>query len=428
MTFHFLLVLFSQVIIPELAPPETLDAPSERPAVVPLGYDTLGVEVFLSTRLGFDFTARRDAARFAGRTSLGMFERRDHFEGAEQRAKIDLASTFNQMQVVAEVEAVGFQSTHISREKTYGIAALSSFWQAPDFLIELLAQGYRSRMQEESGDGLILKSRFLIPRDRTRFLARVRGSMESAGDAVVTDCFIQHQWGSILLTPNIQARLPLGASAGLNVLALLGNLALEFDGCYRRFQPILLDSILIEPINAAIAYSTEPWLIQDRLSMGLGYKGVQVEIFAVNGDHLYWQVSSDSSIPVIGPRDFFQGGAEVKVELERKDISNQTVLRLFAFDPGDTWIPLWSFSDSLALQLEPWGGFISLKAQSERSTGQVTSEPYVLVGVGVFYEREPLRVILSADDLLDRRPSRWPGLREPGRRVSLSCAFFSNRW
>lgn len=426
MNVYLISLLLSQIILPELPPPPELEPPADRPVVVPLGYDTLGVEIVLASRLGFEFTARRNAPGLIGRTSLGMYERRDYFKGAEQRARIDITRCFNSLQLGAGADVAAYQSA--SCEQSYGTLSLRGMWQGTDLLAGLSAQGYDSRMSDELREGIILTSTLFIPTDWARFLLRVRGSAEPEGELLVADGFIQYQWRSVLITPRLQTRVPFGVSAGGSILALLGNVTLELEGDYRHLQPVLLDSFLLDPVTASLASGTNPWLIQDRLRLVAGYRGVEVAVFFTNGNHLYWQMSADGSMPGITSGDFFRTGAEMSVDLERSGVSNQSTLRVLAFEPDNTWTPLWGFTDSLSFHRKGWGGFVAIEAGGERATGEVLAEPYALVGFGVYFEREPFRALLRADDLFDRRPQRWPGLAEPGRRLSLSCALFSSRW
>jgi hypothetical protein len=426
----FLFFLICQPVVPDL--PELLDlpAPTKRPIVVPLEYDTISLGMYLGNSLGFDLIARYDTTSINGRAYIKSIDRRDHFQGVEQQGVIDIIYSSNHMQLDLNGFGVEYRQASGNPEQyetNYGTASLYGLWQKNKYLGSVEAGGYRSWMTGNLHQGAWVSSRFFLETPWARMLYKLSGRVDSNRISVVADIFGQRTHGSFLITPRVQLRYPFGASVGGTFLALLGRITLELDGDLRRFSPVVLDTFLNGPVSANIEAGTDPWFVKDHLKLGIGYSGVNVEVFLENGDKLYWQKMA-GGIPELTSNQLLTGGIDAKLRLEHKNLSNYGGARVLFAPPGEVWEPQWLLSDSLTLYKNHWGSFIVLTAGGERYAPGDQDDAYALIDLGVYYQREPFRVLLRADDLLDRRPFRWPGLADPGRRISLVVGLFSCGW
>lgn len=435
------LLLLAQPIMPELPPPPELEPPYERPVVIPLEYDTLGVSMALGAPFGFELLARQDGPFLSSRTALSIHERADHFHGLEQLGKTALVVNIKSLQIAAGVQGLRYENTVLPEgldrpaagSRSYADARLQGLWHRSDLLVGVEAQAYTSTMSGARRSGGQATTRVFLARPWARLLSKTQARLNPEGMEFLTDAILQYQAGFMLITPSIQGRLspkgnnPAGAGASLNLLAVLSNLSLKFEGYYRRKTPVLLDSLLLAPARASFAPEVQGHILSDRLQVGAGYEGVEVSIFTEQGQALFWQ-AGPQGYPQVGLFDFNQTGCEVGAKLERDKLSLVGKLRFGFSEPQTPWTPLWELTDSMSLKFAPWGAFVLIEASDKRRSEEVYESSYALLGFGVFYEREPFRVLLRADDLLDRRPQRWPGLPDAGRRFSLSVALFSTDW
>ncbi len=254
------LLLINQPIIPQLPPPPELEPPLERPVVIPLEHDTLGVSMALGAPFGFELLARQDGPILSGRTALSIHERADHFHGLQQLGKAQLVANIKSLQI-------------------------GGLWHHWNLLAGVEAQAYTSTMSGNHRSGGQATARVFVDRPWARLLSRNQARINPEGMEFLTDAIFQYQASFMLITPALQGRLsptqdnPAGAGASLNLVAVLGNLSLEFEGSYRRKIPILLDSMLLAPVQATIAPEVQPHILTDHLRVGAGYEGVEVSIF-----------------------------------------------------------------------------------------------------------------------------------------------------
>jgi len=439
------LLLINQPIIPQLPPPPELEPPLERPVVIPLEHDTLGVSMALGAPFGFELLARQDGPILSGRTALSIHERADHFHGLQQLGKAQLVANIKSLQIASGIQGLRYANTDLTEEfghpeaandpepRSYADAWLRGLWHHLNLLAGVEAQAYTSTMSGNHRSGGQATARVFVDRPWARLLSRNQARINPEGMEFLTDAIFQYQASFMLITPALQGRLsptqdnPAGAGASLNLVAVLGNLSLEFEGSYRRKIPILLDSMLLAPVQATLAPEVQPHILTDHLRVGAGYEGVEVSIFTEQGEGLFWQ-AGPQGYPQVGLFDFSQTGGRVATKLERDKLSLVGKLRFLFSEPQTPWTPLWEFTDSMSVKLARWEAFVLIGASGERRSGEVYESSYALLGCGVFYEREPFRLLLRADDLLDRRPQCWPGLPDAGRRVTLSVALFSTEW
>ncbi len=425
------LILFAQPILPELPIPPELEPHSERPLVLPLENDTIGMAVMLGSPLGFGLFFRQDGPKITYRGEGSFFERHDYYSGIERKAKLSLKNIFKPFQLGTTVDTRNFLSED---SRSFSTASVFGFMHHLNTLTGLELQGCRSTMAlEERISGSVLARLFWqAPWFNTLF--HLRSSIESQSFNMITDGILQYQSGFILLTPSIQARFQsgtertLGAGGGLNVIAVFGNLSLEVDGRYSYARPVLLDTFLLAPVKASLDAGLDNLLTGDRLSFGLGFQGVEMNLFAARGEDFFWTEDTLDSLPLLTNVPFSRLGAEVKIKLERPYLSNNGFLRLYFNEPETPWTPLWSFSDSMTAHYDRFGLFAKLDACASLSAAGVYEAPYVVAGAGIFYEIEPFRLSLRVDDILDRRPQLWPGVESTGRCISLFVSLFSSKW
>lgn len=437
MKIFMLIFLFRQPVLPQLPPPPELEPPQNRPLVIPLENDTLGVEVVVGSPFGFGFLFRQDGSVFSTRGWGSAHERVDHFRGLEGRGLLDAVFVFQPFQVHTRFEGVYFQdSSSVSGyiDPLYANSSLDLLWHLEEFLAAMQTSGYYSTMTQNRRRGGKITLRFFSDRPWGNLLSRTQIMMSPEGQVLISDGFFQSQLGIVLLTPRLQGSIdfgtdtPLGGGAGLNVLGVLGNLTLEIDGIYHCFSLIDLDTFLIDPVYASILPGFKGYEISDRGFINAGYQGVELGVFFERGEWFSWQFAQTDGIAEISRYQDTRFGLQTNMRLERKNVSNTGRLRVLASTPSNFWIPPWEFVDSLAVSIEPWGGFIVLNAEGERHCTGLEEPAYVLLGCGLWFEREPFRLLLRVDDLLDFRPQRWPGLRDPGRRFSLTVSLFSTEW
>ncbi len=436
MNIYLLTILLAQPILPELPVPPELSPSLERPVVVPLEHDTLGVRLTLGAPLGFKLFTRQDDPRFSHRTSLWFVQRTDHFCGRQHAASMALVASLNQVQIVSGIEAVRFENTVPLEDsgaqwpRSYANTSLEGLWHRQTLLAGIEAQAYSSTMSATRRTGGQTTARFFADMPWARALSSTQARLDPEGLVVLSDAFFQYQAGFMLITPSLQARLHphednlLGAGASLNLIAVLGTLSVEFEGSYRRQNPVLLDSALLGPVQAGIVPQTRSRTLTDQLRIGAGYEGVECFVFTEQGEGVFWQ-SDLQGLPAIGSSDFSHTGAQVETKLERGRLSMAGTLRFLFAEPQTPWTPLWELRDSMSVRFSPFAAFVLIQAADERRSEEAYQSAYALLGCGVFYEREPFRVLLRADDLLDRRPQLWPGLAEEGRRLSLSVSLFA---
>lgn len=425
------LILISQPVLPELPPPPELDPHAQRPFVLPLENDTVGVDLVLGSPFGFDLFFRQDGAFLSYRGAASLCERRDYYSGMERKARFALKNVFKSFQLSSNFDCRDFRGPDT---RSFYTATVAGFLNHSNTLTSLEFQGYRSRMTVpgKSGGNLLARMFWQAPWFNTLF--RVRGALDGPSLELVTDGMLQYQYSFILLTPSIQARFipgdenPIGAGAALNAIAVFENLSLELNGCYNCTYPLLLDTFLFAPVTASISPDAQSHFTDKRLAFGFGYKGVEMNLFVAGGTNYFWTQDTIDSLPLLQESPLSQTGAELKIKLERPFLSNNGFLRIFFNEPETPWTPLWAFSDSITARYKYLGAFAILDACAARSTLLTYEAPYIIAGAGMFYELEPFRAVLRVDDILDRRPRSWPGLASPGRRVSLSVTLFSSKW
>lgn len=439
------MILFAQPILPELPPPPELEPPLERPIVVPLEHDTLGLGLVLGSGFGFELLARQDSPLFSSRSALSVCERTDHFHGMQQTGKAVLTVNLKPIQVSAEIEGIRFENSasldeleysgtgENPRPRLYADASIEGLWHRKNVLAGIKTQAYSSTMSGSERTGGQTTARVFADMPWGRLLSRTQARINPEGIEVLTDAIFQYQAGFMLITPSMQGRVYpnedalLGAGACLNLLALIGTISLEFEGCYHRSRPLLLDSILLEPVNAGLAPDVQGRRLADQLRVGAGFEGVEISVFTEQGEGVFWQ-RGDEGLPELGSIDFFQTGGEVGAKLERGRLSLVGNLRFLFAEPQTPWTSLWEFSDSMSVKFNSFQVYVLIEARDQRRSEDAYESSYALLGCGVAYEREPFCVLLRADDLLDRRPQRWPGLSDAGRRLTFGVSLFSTDW
>jgi hypothetical protein len=435
------LLLLAQPIMPELHPPPELEPSHERPVVIPLEHDTLGVGMALGAPFGFELLARQDGPFLLSHAALSIHERTDHFHGLQQLGKTQLVANIKSLQIAAGIQGLRYENTALPEwfdrpameSRSYADAWLQGLWHHSDLLVGVETQAYTSTMSGAQRSGGRATARIFAARPWAKMLSKTQARLNPEGMEFLTDAIFQYQAGFMLITPSLEGRLapaqnnPAGAGASLNLVAVLGNLSLKFEGCYRRKTPLLLDSVLLAPVQATLAPQVQGHILADRLQVGAGYEGVEVSIFTEQGEGLFWR-TGPQGFPQVELFDFNQTGCEVGAKLERDKLSLVGKLRFGFSEPQTPWTPLWELTDSMSVKFTPLEAFVLIGASGERRSEEVYESSYALLGCGVFYEREPFRVALRADDLLDRRPQLWPGLPDAGRRFSLSVALFSTDW
>jgi hypothetical protein len=418
------IILFTQPILPELPPPPELEPPLERPVVVPLEHDTLGLGLALGSGFGFELLARQDSPLFSNRSALSVCERTDHFHGMQQTGKAALTVNFKPIQVSSEVEGIRFENLvsldeleYSGAEETpqprfYVDASLEGLWHRKNLLAGIKTQAYSSTMSGSERTGGQTTARFFADMPWGRLLSRTQARIDPEGLAVLTDAIFQYQAGFMLITPSMQGRVYpnedalFGAGACLNLLALI---------------------VLLEPVNAGLAPEVQGSRLADQLRVGAGFEGVEISIFTEQGEGVFWQ-QGDEGLPELGSIDFFQTGGEVGAKLERGRLSLEANLRFLFAEPQTPWTSLWEFSDSMSVKFNPFKVFVLVEARDQRRSEDAYESSYALLGCGILYEREPFCVLLRADDLLDRCPQRWPGLPDAGRRFTFAVSLFSTDW
>jgi hypothetical protein len=425
------LALISQPILPELPTPPELEPHSQRPVVLPLENDTIGVAVMLGSPFGLDLFFRQDGPSLSYRGGGGVSDRRDYYQGIERRARIAFKNTHKALQLGCAAEVCDFRDT---QARSFANVSLFGFLHHRNTLTGLELLGYRSTMTlAERMSGSFL-GRFFWQTPWFNTLVRLRSDLDQKSFGMFADGIFQYQLGFLLLTPSVQARfLPqtskvAGAGAGLDVIAVIGNLSLELDGRYSFSHPVVVDTILLGPVSASLAPGLDNHLTEDRLSFCLGYQGVEMSVFASRGDDFFWSADSLDSLPLLTESEFSRIGAEVKMKLERPYLSNNGFLRVYFTGYETPWTPLWSLSDSITARFGYFGAFGKLEASAGRTAAWISESPSVVAGLGVFYDMEPFRLSLRVDDILDRRPQLWPGLASSGRRVSFLVTLFSSKW
>jgi hypothetical protein len=439
------IILFAQPILPELPPPPELEPPLERPVVVPLEHDTLGVGLAVGSAFGFELLARQDSPLLSNRSALSLYERTDHFHGMQQLGKALLTLDIKPIQVSAEIEGIRFENFASLDELEYSVeeetpqprfyadASLEGFWHRKNLLAGIETQAYSSTMSGSERSGGETTARVFADMPWGKLLSRTEARLDPEGIGVLTDAIFQYQAGFMLITPSVQGRVYpnedalLGAGACLNLLALIGTLSLEFEGFYHRARPLLLDSVLLGPVNAGLAPDVQGRTLTDQLRLGAGFEGVEISVFTEQGEGVFWQ-QGDEGLAELASIDFSQTGGEVGAKLERGRISLVGNLRFFFAEPETPWTSLWEFSDSMSVKLNPFQAFVLIEAMGQRGSEGAYESSYALLGCGVLYEREPFRVLLRADDLLDHRPQLWPGLPDAGRRFTFAVSLFSTDW
>lgn len=426
----FVLLVFMQPVLPELPPPSELEPPSQRPTVVPLEYDTLGIAMQLGSSYGFCLLARNDGPVLAERGRLALTERNDHFKGMERFAYLDVAGTLRAFQSFASFQVYSFET---SSSRNYVNPSIASLWHNANLLVAARLQGYASTMSGEDRRGADLSAKVFWGIPTIRILERNQARLDPRGFSFISDFTMQSQLGFLLITSGLEvAILPekenlFRPGAGLDLLAVLGNFTIDLDGHYQQTTPYIPDTLLLAPVQASISGDVTSCVFSDRIQVKLGYRGVDFTVFAERGRQPFWELDTISALPELQMQEFSRGGTEVHLALEHGYFSNFGSLRVFLTGVNTSWTPLWELNDSLNVRWSDWGGFFNVSAAGERRSRDTNEQPYVMVGIGFFYEKEPFRLLLRTDDLFDRRPLFWPGVPGPGRRVSLSLSLFSTK-
>lgn len=430
-TAIFFLLAFSQPILPEFPPPLDLEPPTDKPLVIPLENDTIGVGIDLGSPFGLDIAARQDGGLVSYRAYLSLHERNDYYEGVERMLKGALKGVIGKFQTGASVDARSYSS---AEEKFFSDAILFGFWHHTNTLAGFELQRYESTMNNDDISGYALNARFFLDKSWAKALIKNATFIRQGSFETYVDGFMQYQLGFILLTPNLQARVltseknPLGAGAGLNLIAVIGNFTLGLDGRYKYATPVILDTFLLNPVNAGISDAAKSRLLEDRLGLILGYRGVEIEGFVSRGEGFFWQRDGTMPYPLLTLVPYTLAGVEARTKLERENVSSTGIVRINLYQDGTVWTPPWLLSDSLTVRFNSIGGFGIIKTSGPRVCAFEEIGPSVELDAGLFYEREPFRVVLRADDLLDSRPQIWPGVLPSGRRLSLSLTLFSSEW
>lgn len=429
MCWLILQTLLTQPLLPELPPPLELQPPTRRPVVVPLEHDTLGVGLNAGNPLGFSVIAREEGPKLSAKAGLTILQRNDHYNGFERNGVINAAGKIRNLLLTA-----GFRLFDFTDTTPHGFTDLSLglFWHESTVLATLSAHGFSSTMagKKRHGGDVFAKFYWDNPWARTLFAAQARLYPEGWG--VLSDVRTQHQIGFILITPSLQGCVipgeeePWRAGVGLNLLAVFSDLSLELDASYNKTRPVIVDSFLLAPVNAGIGPDASFYHLTEEIVLGAGYRGVEFSFFAEQGSANFWQ--TNQGLALLGEESYANVGAEVRVGLERGGFSNFGSLRFLFNEPTTSWTPSWEFSDSLSVQAAGFGGFVVMDAGGDRRSGEILAPPYFLLGSGVYYDDEPFRVVLRADDLLNLASQRWPGLPGPGRRVSVELLLFTTRW
>lgn len=432
MNLLLLLMLVTQPVLPELPPPAQPQVPTEQPVVIGLGQDTLSIQVLFGKPFGFGALARRDGEVISVRTRLGACERADHFQGLQRSAAAELAGNLGAVQLRSETQAASFSPLDNREDRFYGEAYLSGLWHGSGLLTSLKLGGYASSLPGTRRKGGRGSLRLFTELPWGRLLSRTQISVEPPGLGVVTEAYTQHQLGFVLITPKLEARFlpeepsPWGWGAGLCMIAVVGSFSILAEGRYQEMSMVILDSVLAEPVQAVLDTRAERYTLTDEARAGIGFHGVEVFLFAQKGKGLFWLAPDSLGFPRLSSRVFSRTGTEVNLKLERDYFSNVGTMYLVFSEPCD-WIPPFKIIDSLSVNLGSITGFGILEVGGERTTDGYSDAGYTVLGCGVSYRREPFLFTLRADDLLDRRPMRFPGLADGGRRFSFLVSLFELR-
>lgn len=428
-------LIFLQPVLPELPVPPDLEPPTERPAVAPLEYDTMGISLNLGSTISFEFLARNDEPRLSECAKLALAERDDHYRGTDRYAYLDITGVLGAFQSSASAQFIS-RSTSCDwvDSRRYSNLNLVALWHRSNLLAASRLEGYASTLSGQNRNVAGLSAKLFWTGSNVRLLSRNLVRLDAHTLGIISDLIMQSQVGFLLITPRVGlAILPdeetfFRPGAGLDLLAVLGNFTFDLEGYYRQTSSFIPDTMLLGPVEASLAQGIPPYTFCDLVQAKLGYRGVDLTLFAEHGSGPFWEFDSLRGLPQLQIQEFSRSGGKFGFSLEQGNFTNTGSLKVFLPGAATSWTPLWELMDSLHFTGSTLGGFFKISASGERESRGISEQPYVLVGAGVYYEKEPFRLLLRVDDLLDRSPFLWPGIRGPGRRVSLSVSLFSTEW
>ncbi len=424
-------------ILPQLPPPADLNPPTQRPILIPLKSDTMAVELSAFSPFGVQVIARRDGSLISARTQISVKKRNDFFNGFSRYAALRASVVSSPLQLGIASRYYNFLT---EEEKSYLDGNISGTWYNSFLFLQMDSKIFTSDIMEKKRSGASLQTGLFTELPWAKLMWVTDGFILPDGAGAITTLITQHQFGFMMITPEVQGyafrdsanTMNYDIGAGLDVIAVLGNLALELEGKYKKADYVIFDSLFLHPITAQLKPNLRPYWVENGIRLGANYRGVELALDAKNAQGFFWQseeCANDKGICIALDRtEYLRLEGELGIRIEKKYVSNTLNASVFLIGDDTPWTPRWTFTDSLCLHFTSWGVFSKVEAGGKRISQALTDAPYLLVSTGLYYDREPFRVVLRADDLFDRRFQPWPGLADSGRRIGLRVSFFSTKW